>query len=165
MNPKYQFGFRSRRNLDQAHHDLQALFNEVIKVHDCAVICGHRNAEQQNKAYREGRSRLKYPDSKHNKSPSLAVDVIPWPVDWNDYKRFYYFGGIVNGIAKRMNLGIRWGGDWDGDNSFKDQNFNDLPHFELKRRVKMLKKNGNSIVELSNYLRKQRSKQNSKGEL
>lgn len=128
----YKFGTRSKKNLKEAHPDLQKLFKEVIKHYDCAVIEGHRSKEEQNKAYHAGKSKLKFPKSKHNKTPSLAVDVVPWPVDWNDYKQFYYFGGLVKGIAKQMNIDIRWGGDWDGDNSFKDQSFHDLPHFELR---------------------------------
>lgn len=67
----------------------------------------------------------------HNKTPSLAVDVAPWPIDWNDKNRFYHFAGRVQGIAQMFNIKIRWGGDWDSDNDLKDQNFYDLPHFEL----------------------------------
>lgn len=128
----YKFGSRSQKNLMEAHPDLQKLFNEVIKHYDCAVIEGHRPEWEQNKAYHAGKSKLKFPHSKHNQMPSLAVDVIPWPVDWNDYKRFYFFGGLVKGIADQMGIDIRWGGDWDSDNSFKDQSFHDLPHFELR---------------------------------
>lgn len=127
----YQFGSRSTKNLAEAHSKLQALFNEVIKHYDCAVIEGFRSEEEQNKAYHAGKSKLKFPQSKHNDLPSLAVDVIPWPVDWNDKSRFYYFGGLVKGIASQMGIKIRWGGDWDSDNDFKDQSFHDLPHFEL----------------------------------
>ena len=35
-------------------------------------------------------------------------------------------------VANRLGLKVRWGGDWDGDFEFKDQNFHDLPHFELE---------------------------------
>ena len=76
-------------------------------------------------------STLSYPKSKHNRQPSLAADVIPYPVDWEDSKRFYHFAGFVEGIAAAKGIKIRWGGDWDGDRSFADQNFHDLPHFEL----------------------------------
>ena len=31
-----------------------------------------------------------------------------------------------------MGLKIRWGGDWDMDTQVKDNNFDDLPHFEIK---------------------------------
>ena len=38
----------------------------------------------------------------------------------------------VMGVAKQMNLPIRWGGDWDMDNDLDDSNFLDLVHFEIK---------------------------------
>ena len=61
----------------------------------------------------------------------MALDVCPYPIDWNDKDRFYNFAGLVKGIAISMDIKIRWGGDWDGDNDLKDQTFFDLPHFEL----------------------------------
>ena len=130
----YRFGKRSRDNLESCHPDLQRLFNEVIKYRDCSVICGQRDEEAQMKAYnaKPQRSKVKFPDSKHNKIPSLAVDVIPYPsIDWNDTGRFYLFVGLVMGIAASMGIKIRCGADWDGDGQVKDQNFHDLPHFEL----------------------------------
>ena len=128
----YKFGTRSMKNLSEAHPDLQKLFHEVIKVYDCTVIEGHRPKDEQDRAYHAGKSKLKFPKSKHNQTPSLAVDVCPYPIDWADSKRFYYFAGIVKGIASQLNIPVRLGADWDGDNSFKDQSFNDLPHFELR---------------------------------
>lgn len=127
----YRFSKRSQTNLHECHEDLQRLFYEVINHYDCAIIKGHRGRQEQNEAYASGRSKLKFPESKHNKKPSLAVDAVPYPIDWMDMDRFYYFGGFVKGIAAAMGIKIRWGGDWDGDNSFRDQTFHDLPHFEL----------------------------------
>ena len=127
----YKYGTRSTKNLSEAHPELQRLFNEVIKHYDCSIIEGYRGEEEQNRAYYAGKSGLKFPSSKHNKKPSLAVDVVPYPIDWRDKDRFYYFGGLVKGIASQLGIKIRWGGDWDGDNKFKDQSFHDLPHFEL----------------------------------
>lgn len=127
----FKFGERSKDNLREAHPDLQKLFLEVIKHYDCAVIEGHRSEAEQNKAYYAGKSKLKYPNSKHNKIPSMAVDVCPYPIDWNDSKRFYHFAGFVKATAIQMGIKIRCGADWDGDNDFKDQTFHDLPHFEL----------------------------------
>ena len=67
----------------------------------------------------------------------MAVDVCPYPIDWNNKERFYHFAGYVKGIADSMGIKIRWGGDWDGDTVFDDQSFHDLPHFELlEPRVK-----------------------------
>jgi hypothetical protein len=131
------FGNRSKNNLATAHPDLQRLFNEVIKHYDCAVICGHRSKEDQDKAFHEGRSKVQWPNGKHNKQPSLAVDVVPWfsnkpNIRWNDSSKFYEFGGFVQGVAATMGIDIRWGGNWDGDDELKDQTFFDLPHFELR---------------------------------
>ena len=84
------------------------------------------------KAFDEGRSKVKYPNGRHNAKPSKAGDVCPYPVDWDDLARFRYFAGFVLGVASQMGINIRWGGDWDSDTFTKDNKFNDLPHFELK---------------------------------
>ena len=126
------FGKRSRANLFHTHPKLQHLFSEVIKYFDCTVICGHRGKEAQNKAFHEGFSKVKFPNGRHNAKPSKAVDVCPYPVDWDDLARFRYFAGFVLGVASQMGINIRWGGDWDSDTFTKDNKFNDLPHFELK---------------------------------
>jgi len=131
--PKYKFSKLSKANLFTAHQMLKKLFDQIIKTYDCSILEGHRNKENQNKAYRRGKSKLKWPRSKHNKRPSLAVDVAPYPIDWKDRKRFYHFGGYVKGVADQLKIKIRWGGDWDDDHDFKDQKFNDLVHFEIKR--------------------------------
>tara|TARA_R100001594_G_scaffold65404_3_gene99598 strand:- start:1035 stop:1424 length:390 start_codon:yes stop_codon:yes gene_type:complete len=127
-----KFGKSSRKRLKTCDEKLQLLFNEVIKVFDCSILVGHRGEEDQNKAYAEGNSQLRWPKGKHNKKPSIAVDVAPYPIDWEDRERFSYFAGFVKGVAWRLNIPIRWGGDWDGDNDLSDNNFDDLVHFELK---------------------------------
>jgi len=126
-----QFSEFSKNNLKNAHPKLRKVFNEVIKNYDCRVLCSIRDESTQNRLYNEGKSKLMFPDSKHNAEPSLAVDVVPYPIDWNDINRFMYFGGYVKGVAHSMGIAIRWGGDWDSDNEFTDQTFMDYPHFEL----------------------------------
>ena len=125
------FGKTSTERLATCHPKLQELFNEVVKGYDCSILQGIRGKDEQNEFYRTGRSKVQYPNSKHNPSPSLAVDVAPYPIDWNNTNRFYHFAGYVNGVAAQLGLEIRWGGDWDSDKNFSDQTFNDLPHFEL----------------------------------
>ena len=127
-----RFGKRSRTNLKTVHPDLQRLFEEVVKHFDCTVICGHRGQEEQDRAYHEGFSKVKFPNGRHNANPSKAVDVCPYPVDWQDLDRFRYFAGFVLGIAKMMKIKIRWGGDWDSDGDVKDNGFDDLVHVEIK---------------------------------
>ena len=132
-----KFSQDSFSKLSTCHIDLQAIFYEVIKSFDCKILEGHRNQEDQDRYYEEGKSRHKWPHGKHNYQPSMAVDVAPYPVDWNNLKRFYWFGGYVMGIAQRLKdegkitHSLRYGGDWDSDKDINDQSFNDLVHFEL----------------------------------
>ena len=122
----------SKERLEQCDERLQALAEAVLQIHDCSVLTGHRSENAQNQAYVEGYSTIQWPYSKHNSLPSLAIDLAPFPIDWDNTKRFYYFAGIVMGVAKQMGLSIRWGGDWDMDNDLDDSNFLDLVHFEIK---------------------------------
>ena len=126
------FGNTSQGRLDTCHPDLKRLFEEVILHFDCAVLCGHRTEAEQTDVFSRGMSKVEWPNSKHNGTPSKAVDVAPYPINWSDKERFYYFAGIVKGIAIKMRIDIRWGGDWDSDTEVSDQTFMDLPHFELR---------------------------------
>lgn len=125
------FSLMSEKNLELVHPDLKRLFREIVKTFDCAVMEGHRGEQKQKDYYTAGVSKVQWPNSKHNWLPSHAVDVVPWPCDWSDISRFYFFAGYVKGVALSMGIKIRLGCDWDGDMQVKDQNFNDLPHFEL----------------------------------
>lgn len=131
------FSERSLQRLQTCHVDMVTLFTEVVKHFDCTILEGHRNEEKQNAAFAAGRSKLKYPKSKHNRLPALAVDVVPYPINWQDTDRMRYFAGLVQGMAimlktqGRMTHNIRWGGDWDRDTQLNDNHFMDLPHFEL----------------------------------
>ena len=127
-----KFSRKSLSKLETCDKRLQDLFLTVVKKFDCTILEGHRSKDRQNKLFDEGKSKLKYPKGKHNSLPSKAVDVAPYPIDWNDRQRFTYFAGYVIGIAYQMGLKIRWGGDWDMDTQVKDNNFDDLPHFEIK---------------------------------
>ena len=107
-----RFGKRSKERLSTCDDKLQKIFNEVIKYVDCSVLEGHRSAERQNKLFDEGKTKVKFPNGRHNSSPSRAVDVVPYPVDWDDRERFHLFAGFVIGIAQSMGIKLRWGGDW-----------------------------------------------------
>jgi peptidoglycan L-alanyl-D-glutamate endopeptidase CwlK len=126
-----KFGRKSRKRLKTCDEDLVFLFEEVVKYFDCSVLEGHRGKRLQNKYFKEGKSKLKFPEGNHNKKPSTAVDVVPYPIDWEDRERMTYFAGFVKGVALILGIPIRWGGDWNGNNDLKDNNFDDLPHFEL----------------------------------
>ena len=127
-----RFGKRSNVNLASCDERLQKVFNEVIKHVDCSVLEGHRGEERQNKLQEEGKSKVRYPDGRHNASPSNAVDVAPYPIDWNDRERFHLFAGFVIGVARGMGITLRWGGDWNMNFEVDDNKFDDFPHFELR---------------------------------
>jgi len=130
---------------------LQVLFKDIVEEFDCSILQGSRPKELQDEYYRTGRSKVKWPNSKHNGTPSLAVDVGPWvngrvpwpktPSNWNDrvqrnryikdLNQFYYFAGYVMERARIMDIELRWGGDWDSDHDLRDNHFDDLVHFEL----------------------------------
>ena len=126
-----KFGKRSKERLATCDERLQKVFNEVIKYIDCSVLEGHRGEARQNKLCDEGKSKVKYPNGRHNANPSNAVDVVPYPINWKDTDRKYYFAGFVKGVAFKLGIPIRWGGDWNDNTEVKDTNFKDLPHFEL----------------------------------
>jgi peptidoglycan L-alanyl-D-glutamate endopeptidase CwlK len=127
-----KFGTRSRNALHSCDEKLIKVFNEVIKTVDCSVLEGHRNQSKQDKYYEEGKSKVKYPFGRHNKQPSMAVDVAPYPIDWDDRERFHLFAGFVLGIAKSMGINLRWGGDWNQNWFVDDNKFDDFPHFEIR---------------------------------
>ena len=127
-----RFSKKSRGKLETCDEDLQEVFNIAIRYFDCTILEGFRGKSKQNEAYKKGNSKLKFPMGKHNKVPSIAVDAIPYPIDWEDRERFHYMGGMVRGIGKQLGVKIRWGGDWDSDGEIKDNSFDDLVHVEIR---------------------------------
>lgn len=116
---------------------LQNIIEEVSEVLNIRVLSGARSQREQDQLYSEGRTKLKFPKSKHNIGPDIrplshAVDVVPYPIDWSDRKRFVYMAGHIMMCARSQGVKIRWGGNWDMDEIIiDDQSFDDLPHFEI----------------------------------
>ena len=134
-----KFGKRSKERLATCDVKLQKVFNEVIKHVDCSVLEGHRSQERQDKLYEEGKTKVKYPDGRHNSSPSNAVDIAPYPIDWDDRERQTLFAGFVLGVGKMMGIDLRWGGNWNqhqenGNWQVEDNQFDDFPHFEIRKK-------------------------------
>lgn len=118
-----EFSKASKDKLATCHPFLQEICYELIKEIDFTVICGHRNKEEQDAAFSKGSSKLKWPKSKHNSEPSRAVDIAPYPIDWNNHVAFESLAKRFKQIAEEKSIKIKWGGDFKG--------FRDLPHFEL----------------------------------
>ena len=128
-----KFGRNSLDKLSSACIELQNICQEVIKIYDFSVIESFRSQERQNQLFSEGKSKVQFPNSKHNKNPSDAIDIVPYPVDWNDDVRFFFLAGLMFQEAKTQGVKLRWGGDWRGQHRFKENRFKDLPHFEVVR--------------------------------
>jgi len=145
----------SKKRLVTAHPDLITVFDEVIRIFDNTILYGYRPPEHQFILFQKGR---KYIDGKwavkdrkkvvtycdgrdiksdHNELPSRAVDAVPYPVEWKNTDRMYYFAGHVKMIAiqllkdGKVTHSIGWGGDWDSDSFVHDQNFMDLAHYYI----------------------------------
>jgi peptidoglycan L-alanyl-D-glutamate endopeptidase CwlK len=126
-----RFGTSSLKRLWTCHTSLQTLMNKAIKKppFDFCIVCGHRGRREQKSCVSRGTSGLKYPQSKHNKKPSLAVDIAPYPIVWENEGQFIQLGKYVKKIAETMGIDVVWGGDWSQE---KNGTNRDLPHFELK---------------------------------
>jgi len=126
-----EYSQTSKKRLATCHPDIQRVFDVVIQSFDCTIICGHRGQVSQDKAYKTGKSKVRWPNSKHNREPSEAVDVAPYPINWDDRERFILMAGYILGVATKMDIPLRWGGDWNRNFILSDEDFHDLAHFEL----------------------------------
>lgn len=127
----YSLSKKSLKHYDTLDPRLQLIIDEVLKIYDISIICGARDKEAQNKAFKEGRSKLIFPNSKHNSNPSKAVDIAPYPIDWLNRDKFFFLIGIIYTIANRHFIKIRSGSNWAMDWQFGKQKFDDLVHIEL----------------------------------
>lgn len=127
------FSTKSLARLETCHPSLQRIAKMAIVRYDFVVLCGHRSKAEQEDAYERGVSKLRWPASKHNQAPSLAMDLAPYPIDWRDVKAFHDLARIILEEAAKIDVKLRWGGDWNG-NGRQDEKFIDMPHFELVER-------------------------------
>lgn len=121
----YKLGLRSRQNLSGVHPDLVAVVERAIQItkQDFMVIEGIRNIDRQRQLVKAGASKTL--NSRH--LTGHAVDLCPYPVDWNDLGKFKAISEAVLEAAKELGIDVEWGGDW--------KKFYDGPHFQLSRKA------------------------------
>lgn len=154
-------GTTSRSRMVGLHPSLVRVLNRAAAIatrqQDFMVLEGLRSPEQCYINYGKGRSAaecrakgvpekhaqpklakvtwLANPlNSKHCKQSdgfSHAFDVAPYPLDWNDLKRFDALAKLIMEAARLENVKIRWGADWDADGKPREKGETDSPHFEL----------------------------------
>ena len=126
-----KFSKSSVAKLKTCHPNLQVILLEAIEEIDFTVIWGERSLAVQQELYAQGRTKpgkiVTWKDgvnekSNHNYSPSRAVDIAPYPIDWDDLQRFKDLAKVIKRIALENSIELRWGGDWVKK---------DYPHFEL----------------------------------
>ena len=134
----YVLGTRSKNNLKGVHPDLVKVVERAITLttQDFTVIEGVRTTQRQQELYAQGRtkpgSKVTNADGVKNKSNHQAkadgyghaVDIVPYPVDWNTTSKFRAIADAMKQAAKDLDVKMEWGGDWT--------KLVDLPHFEIK---------------------------------
>ncbi len=87
-----------------------------------------RTKERQDELYVKGHTKAKAGQSPHQYG--LAVDIISATKAWNlSKKQWEIIGTIGKEIARKRNIKLTWGGDWDGNDGRPD--FWDPAHWQL----------------------------------
>jgi len=142
--PRYAWGARSLGRLQTCHPLLVTLMQRVIAradlPSDMTIVYGQRTMEEQAALYAKGRTvpgeivTYKRPgESKHNTSPSEAIDVAPFiarGIPWADVDAFEalhapilaeWVAMVEEGLVP-YGVRLNWGGHW---------RIRDLAHWEL----------------------------------
>ena len=125
-----KFSANSLMKLKGIHPKLILVFMAAIKDTpiDFTILEGVRTAQRQQALFKAGNSQrdgIKKKSEHQVKADGLgyAVDAVPYPIDWNDKKRFKQLADHIKATAKMLNVPIIWGGDW--------KSLVDMPHYEL----------------------------------
>ena len=106
--------------LVQAHPDLRAWFTRVkAKFPSIHISWSYRDEESQEQAFKDGKSHLHYPQSAHNKTPALALDLF----ELSEGGNAVWLRSTLKCISDEFGAGIRWGGTW--------VHLGDFDHFEI----------------------------------
>ena len=128
----YKYGKRSKSRMKGIDKRLREVLDHLIKIMDVTIIEGKRSAKTQQEYFIKGKSKLDGITKKSQHQIGKAVDLAPYPIDWNDRDRMHYMGGMLRGIGLMLGYKLRYGGDWDGDGQTKDNKFDDLVHIEIR---------------------------------
>lgn len=135
----FVLGPTSLKRLAGVHPNLVMVVHRALELSavDFAVLEGVRTLTRQRELYAKGRTARGPKVTWTMKSKHLtghAVDLVPWPVDWEGPARYPKFDAISRAMfaaASDLGVVIRWGADWDGDGNSRERGENDSPHWEL----------------------------------
>lgn len=138
---KFRFSKRSLENLKNVNPYLVATVVYALKCTttvDFTVIDGLRTRERQQELFKKGTTKTL--NSKHcmqDTGYGHAVDLLPYikgvsSTDiWDKKDAFKAVSDAMFEAANKLNIKIRWGGDWNQNGRSDDETFYDGPHFEL----------------------------------
>ena len=142
----YKFSKASQKKLSECCAFIQEVAKVALRISylDFKINCAYRGKTAQNKAYDTKASKLKFPNSKHNKKPSQAIDIVICISDRSEtWQKVHYCAmyGIFKAaeslvkaefpIFEKYNL--IGGANWDNDDIIiSDQTFQDLGHYEQR---------------------------------
>jgi len=119
-----KYSKKSRERRDTCNSKLIHIADRLIDMYDNTFVWGFRNHEEQEEAYRNKKSKLRFPYSAHNRYPSRAMDLQPYPYPGGDEHKvreeFMFMRGIVYAIAYELGINLKSTITWD------------LFHFELE---------------------------------
>jgi hypothetical protein len=132
----------SRRRLALAHPLLQQIMNAAAANVDFLILDSQRGEAAQELAFKRRFTKVHFGHSAHNWTPALALDIAPEPLDWgnsddpvHNAKALKRFTDLqLNHIlftARKFNIAIRQGVDWNRNGILTDDSWDDLPHVEL----------------------------------
>jgi peptidoglycan L-alanyl-D-glutamate endopeptidase CwlK len=137
----FQLGNRSKDTLKGVHPNLVRVIERAIELssQDFTVLEGIRTPQRQAELYAQGRTKpgqvvtwtLKSRHFVQEDGWGHAVDLAPWPIDWNSTKKFDAIADAMFQASKELGTPIRWGADWDEDSQPRERGETDSPHFEL----------------------------------
>jgi len=137
----FVLGNKSKEKLKGVHPNLVKVVERAIQLtkQDFMVLEGVRTPERQKELFAQGRTKpgpkvtwtLTSNHFKQKDGYGHAVDLVPFPVDWNDLKKFDAIYNAMFAAAKELKIELRYGGDWDRDGKLREKGETDSPHWEL----------------------------------
>lgn len=136
-----KLGPTSTSKLCGLHPSLVSIVKRAIEItsQDFMVLCGVRTLAEQKELYAQGRTKPGNIVTWTLKSRHLpaadgfgrAVDLVPYPVDWNTNSKFDAIATAMFQASKELDTPIRWGADWNKNGIARERGETDSPHFEL----------------------------------
>ena len=138
----FSLSARSLKNLEGVHPKLVSVVERAIQItsQDFMVIEGVRTQARQDELWAQGRTKpgpvvtwVKDVSSHgvHADGYGHAVDLCPYPVDWNDLSKFDAIATAMFAAGAEQNVLLRWGADWNRNGKPRERGESDSPHFEL----------------------------------